>query len=73
MDGCITAARLDLIDLCSKVSDWFVGTLVGVGNRRLELAESSFDWVIVDEAGRAQAAELMVALQSGKRVLLVGS
>ncbi|ELI9247865.1 NERD domain-containing protein [Escherichia coli] len=48
------------------------GTLVGVGNRRLELAESSFDWVIVDEAGRAQAAELMVALQSGKRVLLVG-
>ncbi|WP_335920430.1 MULTISPECIES: AAA domain-containing protein [Shewanella] len=48
------------------------GTLVGVGARRLELAESSFDWVIVDEAGRAQAAELMVALQSGKRVLLVG-
>lgn len=48
------------------------GTLVGVGRRRLELAESSFDWVIVDEAGRAQAAELMVALQSGKRVLLVG-
>lgn len=48
------------------------GTLVGVGARRLELAETSFDWVIVDEAGRAQAAELMVALQSGKRVLLVG-
>lgn len=48
------------------------GTLVGVGRRRLELTESSFDWVIVDEAGRAQAAELMVALQSGKRVLLVG-
>lgn len=48
------------------------GTLVGVGRPRLELAESSFDWVIVDEAGRAQAAELMVALQSAKRVLLVG-
>lgn len=48
------------------------GTLVGVGRRRLELAEFSFDWVIVDEAGRAQAAELMVALQSGKRILLVG-
>ncbi|MBY4953721.1 AAA domain-containing protein [Pantoea sp. DY-17] len=48
------------------------GTLVGVGSRRLELAESTFDWVIVDEAGRAQAAELMVALQSGKRILLVG-
>lgn len=48
------------------------GTLVGVGRRSLELTESSFDWVIVDEAGRAQAAELMVALQSGKRVLLVG-
>ncbi|ELI6425494.1 NERD domain-containing protein [Vibrio harveyi] len=48
------------------------GTLVGVGRRRLELAETSFDWVIVDEAGRAQAAELMVAIQSGRRVLLVG-
>ncbi|WP_299804942.1 AAA domain-containing protein [uncultured Shewanella sp.] len=48
------------------------GTLVGVGRRNLELNDTSFDWVIVDEAGRAQAAELMVALQSGKRVLLVG-
>lgn len=31
-----------------------------------------FDWVIVDEAGRAQASELMIAMQCGRRVLLVG-
>jgi len=48
------------------------GTLVGVGQRRLGIEHTQFDWVIVDEAGRAQASELMIALQSGKRVLLVG-
>lgn len=48
------------------------GTLVGVGQRSIEIENLSFDWVIVDEAGRAQASELMIALQSAKRILLVG-
>ncbi|MCW8331878.1 AAA domain-containing protein [Photobacterium sp. SDRW27] len=55
-----------------KTKQLVCGTLVGVGRRSLELHDSTFDWVIVDEAGRAQATELMVAMQSGKRVLLVG-
>ncbi|HFJ4328374.1 TPA: AAA domain-containing protein [Serratia liquefaciens] len=55
-----------------KTKQLACGTLVGVGRRSLELDQSQFDWVIVDEAGRAQASELMVALQSAKRVLLVG-
>lgn len=55
-----------------KTKQLVCGTLVGVGRTHLELQESTFDWVIVDEAGRAQAAELMVALQCGKRILLVG-
>ncbi|AWH88230.1 AAA domain-containing protein [Limnobaculum parvum] len=55
-----------------KTKQLACGTLVGVGRRSLELDHSQFDWVIVDEAGRAQASELMVALQSAKRVLLVG-
>lgn len=48
------------------------GTLVGMGKSRYGIAEAEFDWVIVDEAARAQASELMIALQSAKRVLLVG-
>lgn len=48
------------------------GTLVGMGQPRLGVAETEFDWVIVDEAARAQASELMIPLQSGRRILLVG-
>lgn len=55
-----------------KTKQLACGTLVGVGRRSLELDQTQFDWVIVDEAARAQASELMVALQSAKRVLLVG-
>ncbi|KJG01663.1 AAA domain-containing protein [Photobacterium angustum] len=55
-----------------KTKQLACGTLVGVGRRSLELDQTQFDWVIIDEAGRAQASELMVAMQSAKRVLLVG-
>lgn len=55
-----------------KTSQLVCGTLVGMGSKNLAINESEFDWVIVDEAARAQASELMIALQSAKRVLLVG-
>jgi tRNA A-37 threonylcarbamoyl transferase component Bud32/signal recognition particle GTPase len=55
-----------------KTSQLVCGTLVGMGKKRLSIEESEFDWVIVDEAGRAQASELMIPLQSAKRILLVG-
>ena len=47
-----------------KTSQLVCGTLVGIGYRNSEINESQFDWVIVDETGRAQASELMIALQS---------
>lgn len=55
-----------------KSSQLVTGTLVGMGAKWLNIEEQEFDWVIVDEAGRAQASELMIALQCAKRVLLVG-
>ncbi|OYT85820.1 MAG: hypothetical protein CFE50_00235 [Pseudomonas sp. PGPPP4] len=55
-----------------KTSQLVTGTLVGMGARWLNIEEQSFDWVIVDEAGRAQASELMIVLQCAKRALLVG-
>lgn len=55
-----------------KTSQLVCGTLVGIGASGLHIDELEFDWVIVDEAGRAQASELMIALQCARRVLLVG-
>ena len=47
------------------------GTCVGFAARRLA-AETEFDWVIVDEAGRATPPETLVPLVRGRRFLLVG-
>jgi len=55
-----------------KTSQLVCGTLVGLGSKRLGIEETVFDWVIVDEAGRAQASELMIPLQSARKALLVG-
>lgn len=55
-----------------KTSQLVCGTLVGIGAGGIHIEEMEFDWVIVDEAGRAQASELMIAMQCGRRVLLVG-
>ncbi|MDC9623147.1 AAA domain-containing protein [Xenorhabdus sp. XENO-7] len=49
-----------------------VGTLVGIGHGGYQLDKSSFDLVVIDEAGRATFSELAIAMQSAKRVLLVG-
>lgn len=48
------------------------GTLVGIGYRGAGVVQNIFDWVIIDEAGRAAPSELAVAMQAGRRVLLVG-
>ena len=48
------------------------GTLVGVGYRGAGVVQNIYDWVIIDEAGRAAPSELAVAMQAGHRILLVG-
>ena len=48
------------------------GTLVGIGYRASGVVQNVFDWVIIDEAGRAAPSELAVAMQAGHRILLVG-
>ena len=49
-----------------------IGTCVGIGQGHLNIRENTYDWVIIDEAARSQSGELAIAMQSGKRVLLVG-
>lgn len=48
------------------------GTCVGIGSAAFKLADKVFDWAIVDEAGRCTSTELAVAVQSARRVVLVG-
>jgi serine/threonine protein kinase/KaiC/GvpD/RAD55 family RecA-like ATPase len=48
------------------------GTCVGIGLNHLKLADGRFDWVIIDEAARSSPTELAIAMQVGRRVLLVG-
>lgn len=48
------------------------GTLVGIGYRSAGVVSNIYDWVIIDEAGRAAPSELAVAMQAGHRILLVG-
>lgn len=48
------------------------GTCVGIGQGHIGVRENIYDWVIIDEAARSQSSELAIAMQSGKRVLLVG-
>lgn len=48
------------------------GTLVGIGHFASGVVENLYDWVIIDEAARAAPSELSVAMQTGRRILLVG-
>lgn len=48
------------------------GTCVGMGLGHLGLNQIQYDWVIIDEAARSISSELAIAMQSAKRVLLVG-
>lgn len=59
-------------EFLAKTRSVVAGTCVGLGETRVKLEKTSFDWVIIDEAARCTASELAVPLQLGRRVLLVG-
>jgi len=48
------------------------GTCVGIGNNSVDITNQIFDFVIIDEAARSSSSELAIAMQAGKRILLVG-
>ncbi|RCW65162.1 AAA domain-containing protein [Pseudorhodoferax soli] len=64
--------RSNYTSFLARSSKIVAGTCVGVGKQALGITEVPYDWVIVDEAARASPMELVVAMQAGKRVLLVG-
>ncbi|POS07419.1 DNA helicase [Burkholderia gladioli] len=56
----------------ARTASIVAGTCVGIGKHALGIIDHAYDWVIVDEAARASPMELVVAMQAGRRVLLVG-
>lgn len=49
-----------------------LGTCVGLGRASLGLVNTAFDLVIIDEAARCTASELLVPLQAARWAVLVG-
>lgn len=60
-----------LAEACVGAASIVAGTCLGVMSHR-SIPRQSFDWVILDEAGRATVGEAVVPLVLGKRLVLVG-
>lgn len=68
----LSSGRGNFDDFLVRSKSLVTGTCVGIGQGHLQIDDNRFDWVIVDEAARANPGELAIAIQSGERVLLVG-
>jgi hypothetical protein len=64
--------RANFEEFLAKTRTLVCGTCVGLGRSQFGISKNEYDWVVVDEAARATPSELAVAIQSGRRVLLVG-
>lgn len=64
--------KLDEFDeIFANKASVIAATCLGIASRSA-LNDIDFDWVIVDEAARANALELLVPLVRGKKIILVG-
>lgn len=62
----------NFVEFLARTRVLVAGTCVGIGAWHAGVTANIYDWVIIDEAGRATPSELAVALQVGRRALLVG-
>lgn len=60
-----------LLDVLIKKTNLIGATCLGISSLSYN-SEIVFDWVIIDEAGRATAPELLVPITLGKKIVLVG-
>ncbi|APD85399.1 nuclease [Alteromonas sp. Mex14] len=68
----LNTERVNYDEFLARSRQLVTGTCVGIGQQHMGIANNQYDWVIIDEAARSIASELAIAMQSGKRVLLVG-
>ncbi|MDH4865457.1 AAA domain-containing protein [Alcaligenes nematophilus] len=72
MQDALSADRVNLDEFYARSRQLVTGTCVGIGQGHIGIHENIYDFVIIDEAARSISSELAIAMQSAKRVLLVG-
>ena len=72
MQKALSNERVSYEEFLARSCQLVVGTCVGMGQGHLGINNIVYDWVIIDEAARSISSELAIAMQSGKRILLVG-
>lgn len=72
MLSAMSGERVNYDEFYARARQLVVGTCVGIGQGHIGIKDNIYDWVIIDEAARSISSELAVAMQSAKRVLLVG-
>ena len=72
MLNALSGERVNYDEFYARARQLVVGTCVGIGQGHIGIKDNIYDWVIIDEAARSISSELAIAMQSAKRVLLVG-
>ena len=72
MQDALAGERINIDEFYARSRQLVAGTCVGIGQGHIGIQENIYDWVIIDEAARSIASELAIAMQSARRVLLVG-
>lgn len=68
----LSAERVNCDEFYARSRQLVAGTCVGIGQGHIGIHDNIYDFVIIDEAARSISSELAIAMQSAKRVLLVG-
>lgn len=68
----LSAERVNCDEFYARSRRLVTGTCVGIGQGHIGIHNNIYDFVIIDEAARSISSELAIAMQSAKRVLLVG-
>ncbi|MDO8778037.1 MAG: AAA domain-containing protein [Burkholderiaceae bacterium] len=72
MQDALSAERVNCDEFYARSRQLVTGTCVGIGQGHIGIYDNIYDFVIIDEAARSISSELAIAMQSAKRVLLVG-
>lgn len=68
----LSGERVNCDEFYARSRQLVMGTCVGIGQGHIGIHDNIYDFVIIDEAARSISSELAIAMQSAKRVLLVG-
>jgi len=68
----MSSGRSQFQNFLAKTRTLVCGTCVGIGRNHYGIDENIYDLVIIDEAARATASEMAIAMQVGRKVILVG-